>query len=593
MTALKNIRNFALIAHIDHGKSSLADWLIRLCGGLEEREMRSQVLDKMDIERERGITIKAQTARLSYKGYQLNMIDTPGHVDFSYEVSRSLSACEGSILIVDASQGVQAQTLANVYQALEHNHEILLVLNKTDLPAADPERIKGQIEEMIGLDTQDALLISAKTGMNVEAVLEGVIGKLPPPQGERDDVLKALLIDSWYDPYVGIVILIRVFNGQIRVKESIRFMSTGRVYEVDQVGIFTPKARLTGTLSAGEVGFITAGIRAIDETRVGDTITRDKQSAIRPLAGFKPSRPVVFCSLFASEAQEFEKLRDSLGKLSLNDSSVVYEPEASSSLGFGFRCGFLGLLHLEIVEERLRREFDLELVSTAPSVVYKLELTDGSWIDLHNPADMPEKTKIKEIQEPWIKATILAPQEYLGDILLLCEERRGRQIDLGYASNRVVIEYHLPLNEIVFDFYDRLKSISRGHASFDYTLEGYKIGDLVKVSIRINGESADSLAYIVPRGRAESRGRQLCLRLKELIPRQLFAVAIQAVIEGRVIARETVSALRKDVLAKCYGGDVTRKRKLLEKQKKGKKRMRQFGQVSIPQNVFIEVLKRK
>ena len=596
MTDLSHIRNFSIIAHIDHGKSTLADRLIQLCGGLDAREMREQVLDSMDIERERGITIKAQTVRLLYKAadgkqYTLNLMDTPGHVDFAYEVSRSLAACEGSILVVDASQGVEAQTLANVYQAIDANHEIVPVLNKIDLPAAEPDRVKQQIEDVIGLDASDAVEISAKTGLNVEAVLEAVVTRLPPPRGEKDAPLKALLVDSWYDPYLGVVILVRVVDGTLKVGQRVRFMAAGSSHDVDRVGQFTPKALLTGELGPGEMGFITAAIKDITLTKVGDTITDDKKPAAQALAGFKPSIPVVWCGLFPVDANDFERLRDSLGKLKLNDASFHYEAETSAALGFGFRCGFLGLLHLEIIQERLEREFDLDLITTAPSVVYKLHMTDGSVHDLHNPADMPDVVKIDRIEEPWIKATIMVPDEYLGAILQLCTERRGVQVDLTYAGSRAMLVYRLPLNEVVFDFYDRLKSISRGYASFDYQMDGYEEGDLVKMNILVNAEPVDALAMIVHRSQSERRGRQLCERLKDLIPRQLFKIAIQAAIGGRVIARETIGALRKDVTAKCYGGDITRKRKLLEKQKEGKKRMRQFGQVEIPQSAFIAALK--
>jgi GTP-binding protein LepA len=594
---LDHIRNFSIIAHIDHGKSTLADRLIQYCGGLDEREMKAQVLDSMDIERERGITIKAQTVRLNYTAkngetYQLNLMDTPGHVDFSYEVSRSLAACEGSLLVVDASQGVEAQTLANVYQAIEQNHEIVPVLNKIDLPAAEPDRVREQIEDVIGLDASDAVMISAKTGIGIEDVLEAIVNRLPPPkEGDRTAPLKAMLVDSWYDPYLGVVVLVRVVDGVLKTGMKVRFFKSGAVREVDRVGFMTPKGVLVPELGPGEIGFITAGIKEISETKVGDTITEDRRPTDKPLPGFKPSIPVVFCGMFPVDAGDFERLRDSLGKLALNDASFHYEAETSAALGFGFRCGFLGLLHLEIIQERLEREFDLDLITTAPSVVYKLYMTDGSVIDLHNPADMPDPVKIDHIEEPWIKATIMLPDEYLGGILQLCTERRGEQIELTYAGNRAMLVYRLPLNEVVFDFYDRLKSISRGYASFDYQWDGYREGDLVKMSILVNAEPVDALAMIVHRSEAERRGRALCERLKDLIPRQMFKIAIQAAIGGRVIARETISALRKDVLAKCYGGDITRKRKLLEKQKEGKKRMRQFGQVEIPQSAFIAALK--
>ncbi|HEV7370300.1 translation elongation factor 4 [Arenibaculum sp.] len=596
MTDLSHIRNFAIIAHIDHGKSTLADRLIQMCGGLDQREMREQVLDSMDIERERGITIKAQTVRLKYKAqdgreYLLNLMDTPGHVDFAYEVSRSLAACEGSILVVDASQGVEAQTLANVYQAIENDHEIVPVLNKIDLPAAEPDRVKQQIEDVIGLDASDAVMISAKTGLGVPDVLEAIVRRLPPPKGEADTPTKALLVDSWYDAYLGVVILVRVVDGRLKVGQKVRFMATGSAHEIDRVGVFTPKALLTGELGPGEMGFITAAIKDITQTKVGDTITDDRRPAAEPLPGFQPSIPVVWCGLFPVDAADFERLRESLGKLALNDASFHFEAETSAALGFGFRCGFLGLLHLEIIQERLEREFDLDLITTAPSVVYKVHMTDGTALDLHNPADMPDVVKIAHIEEPWIKATIMLPDEYLGGVLALCSERRGQQIELTYAGARAMLVYRLPLNEVVFDFYDRLKSISRGYASFDYQWDGYEEGDLVKLSILVNAEPVDALSMIVHRSQSEKRGRALCERLKDLIPKQLFKIAIQAAIGGRVIARETISALRKDVLAKCYGGDISRKRKLLDKQKEGKKRMRQFGQVEIPQSAFIAALR--
>ncbi|WP_158044636.1 translation elongation factor 4 [Skermanella pratensis] len=596
MSELKHIRNFAIIAHIDHGKSTLADRMIQMCGGLDSREMREQVLDSMDIERERGITIKAQTVRLLYTAkdgeqYQLNLMDTPGHVDFAYEVSRSLAACEGSILVVDASQGVEAQTLANVYQAIDNNHEIIPVLNKIDLPAAEPERVKEQIEDVIGLDASDAVMISAKTGLGIPDVLEAIVQRLPPPKGKPDGPVKALLVDSWYDPYLGVVILVRVVDGQLKVGMKMRMMASGAAREIDRVGVFTPKALLTGVLNPGEMGFITAGMKDITETKVGDTITDDRRPATEMLAGFKPSVPVVFCGLFPTDAAQFEHLRDSLGKLALNDASFHFEAETSAALGFGFRCGFLGLLHLEIIQERLEREFDLDLITTAPSVVYKIHMNDGSVIELHNPADMPDPVRITKIEEPWIKATIMLPDEYLGSVLQLCTDRRGEQVELTYAGSRAMMVYRLPLNEVVFDFYDRLKSISRGYASFDYQWDEYREGDLVKLSIMVNAEPVDALSTIVHRAAAEKRGRALCERLKELIPRQMFKIAVQAAIGSRVIARETISAMRKDVLAKCYGGDISRKRKLLDKQKEGKKRMRQFGQVEIPQSAFIAALK--
>jgi GTP-binding protein LepA len=596
MTDLAHIRNFAIIAHIDHGKSTLADRLIQRCGGLTAREMKEQVLDSMDIERERGITIKAQTVRLNYTAksgevYQLNLMDTPGHVDFAYEVSRCLAACEGSLLVVDASQGVEAQTLANVYQAIEHSHEIVPVLNKIDLPAAEPERIRQQIEDVIGLDASDAVLISAKTGLGIDDVLEALVNRLPPPKGDRNAPLKAMLIDSWYDPYLGVIVLVRVHDGVLKSKLKIRMLQTGATHDVEQVGIFTPKIEQVSELGPGEVGFITAGIKHVADCQVGDTITEERRQTTTPLPGFKPSVPVVFCGLFPIDAADYERLRDSLAKLRLNDASFQYEPETSAALGFGFRCGFLGLLHLEIIQERLDREFDLDLITTAPSVVYRVHLTDGTMKELHNPADMPETMRIEKIEEPWIRATILVPDEHLGAILKLCEERRGEQVELTYAGSRAMLVYRLPLNEVVFDFYDRLKSVSRGYASFDYQIDEYREGDLVKLSILVNAEPVDALACIVHRNYAEQRGRALCTRLKELIPRQLFKIAIQAAIGGKVIARETVSALRKDVTAKCYGGDVSRKRKLLDKQKEGKKRMRQYGNVEIPQSAFLAALK--
>jgi len=596
MTDLSRIRNFSIVAHIDHGKSTLADRLIQACGAVEAREMQDQMLDSRDIERERGITIKAQTVRLDYKAkdgkdYVLNLMDTPGHVDFAYEVSRSLAACEGSILVVDASQGVEAQTLANVYQALDVGHEIVPVLNKIDLPAADPERIKKQIEDVIGLDASDAVPISAKTGLNIDLVLEALVQRLPAPKGDGAAPLKALLVDAWYDLYLGVVLLIRVKDGRIARGMKIRMMNSGANYDVERVGVFTPKLKDAGELGAGEIGFVTAGIKAVADVAIGDTITEEKRRAAEPLAGFKPSLPVVWCGLFPVDPAQFEHLRESLAKLRLNDASFVYEPESSAALGFGFRCGFLGLLHLEIVQERLSREFDLDLIATAPSVVYKIYLTDGSVLDLHNPADMPDAVRIDHIEEPRIKATILVPDEYLGAILKLCQDRRGIQQNLTYVGNRAMVVYDLPLNEVVFDFYDRLKSVSRGYASFDYQMTDYREDDLVRLSILVNAEPVDALAIIVHRTQAESRGRALCVKLKELIPRQLFQIPVQAAIGGKIVARETISALRKDVLAKCYGGDITRKRKLLDKQKEGKKRMRQFGQVEIPQSAFLAALK--
>jgi GTP-binding protein LepA len=593
---LERIRNFSIIAHIDHGKSTLADRLIEACGGIEKRELQAQMLDTMDIERERGITIKAQTVRLNYKAhdgltYQLNLMDTPGHVDFTYEVSRSLAACEGSLLVVDASQGVEAQTLANVYLAIENNHEIIPVLNKIDLPAAEPDRVKQQIEDVIGIDASNALMISAKSGLGIADVLEAIVTQLPHPTGDENATLKALLIDSWYDPYLGVIILVRIKDGIMRKGMKIRMMSTGANYQIDQVGFFTPKREEVDELRPGEVGFITASIKYVADCNVGDTITDERNPADEPLAGFKPSVPVVFCGLFPIDAGEFEHLRQSLERLHLNDASFHYEPETSAALGFGFRCGFLGLLHLEIIQERLEREFDLDLITTAPSVVYKIYLTNGEMIELHNPADMPDVVRIDHIEEPWIRATILVPDEYLGGILTLCTERRGEQVELTYVGNRAMVVYKLPLNEIVFDFYDRLKSISRGYASFDYHVDEYREGDLVKLSILVNSEPVDALSIIVSRAQAEKRGRILCAKLKDLIPRQLFKIAIQAAIGGKIVARETVSAMRKDVLAKCYGGDVSRKRKLLDKQKKGKKRMRNIGNVEIPQSAFLAALK--
>lgn len=596
MNDLSKIRNFAIIAHIDHGKSTMADRLIEFCGAIESREMKEQILDSMDIERERGITIKAQTVRLQYKAkddetYHLNLMDTPGHVDFAYEVSRSLAACEGSLLIVDASQGVEAQTLANVYQAIDNNHEIIPVLNKIDLPAAEPERVKAQIEEVIGLDASNAILASAKSGIGIQDVLEAIVTRLPAPTGDATAPLQAMLVDSWYDPYLGVMILVRIKNGVLSKGSKIRMMSTKATYDVDRVGYFTPKQVMVDKLYPGEMGFITASIKHVADCNVGDTITEERRPALEALAGFKPSIPVVFCGLFPVDAADFERLRECLGKLRLNDASFHYEAESSAALGYGFRCGFLGLLHLEIIQERLEREFDLDLITTAPSVVYKMHMTNGTTIELHNPADMPDVVKIDFIEEPWIKATIMVPDEYLGAILTLCSERRGVQIDLTYAGNRAMAVYRLPLNEVVFDFYDRLKSISRGYASFDYVMDGYEESDIVKVAILVNNEPVDALSLMVHRGRAESRGRMICERLKDLIPRQLFKIAIQAAIGGKVIARETVSALRKDVTAKCYGGDISRKRKLLDKQKEGKKKMRQYGNVEIPQSAFIAALK--
>ena len=600
MTAatIDNIRNFSIVAHIDHGKSTLADRLIQLTGGLEAREMagKEQVLDSMDIERERGITIKAQTVRLRYRAkdgrdYVLNLIDTPGHVDFAYEVNRSLAACEGSLLVVDASQGVEAQTLANVYQAIDNNHDIVPVLNKVDLPAAEPEKVKQQIEDVIGIDASDAIPISAKTGVGIPDVLEAIVTRLPPPKGDRNATLKALLVDSWYDAYLGVIVLFRVVDGTIRKGDKIRMLGTNASYEVDRVGVFTPKRIEVDQLGPGEIGFLTASIKEVADTRVGDTITDDRKPVTEPLPGFKPAIPVVFCGLFPVDAAQFEDLRAAMGKLRLNDASFSFEMETSAALGFGFRCGFLGLLHLEIIQERLEREFNLDLIATAPSVIYKMTLTDGSQIEIHNPVDMPDVVKIEEIQEPWIEATIMTPDEYLGSVLKLCQDRRGVQKELTYVGNRAMAKYDLPLNEVVFDFYDRLKSVSKGYASFDYHLTDYKPSDLVKMQILVNGDPVDALSMLVHRTRAEGRGRAMVEKLKELIQPHMFQVPIQAAIGGKVIARETVRALRKDVTAKCYGGDATRKRKLLEKQKEGKKKMRQYGKVEIPQEAFIAALK--
>lgn len=595
-TPLDHIRNFSIVAHIDHGKSTLADRLIQTTGGLEAREMKEQVLDSMDIERERGITIKAQTVRLNYKAqdgetYVLNLIDTPGHVDFAYEVSRSMAAVEGSLLVVDASQGVEAQTLANVYHALDANHEIVPVLNKVDLPAADIPRVKAQIEDVIGIDASDAVEISAKTGLNIEGVLEAIVTRLPPPKGNPDAPLKALLVDSWYDTYLGVVVLVRIIDGTMRKGQRIRMMASGAVYELDRVAVQTPKLIEVQALTPGELGVFTASIKEVADTNVGDTITDDRKPTAEALPGFRPAQPVVFCGLFPVDASDFDELRAAMGKLRLNDASFSFEMETSAALGFGFRCGFLGLLHLEIIQERLSREFDLDLIATAPSVVYEVALTDGETIALHNPADLPDVMKIEEIREPWIKATILTPDEYLGAILKLCQDRRGIQNNLSYVGSRAMVEYDLPLNEVVFDFYDRLKSISKGYASFDYKLDTHRVGDLVKLTVLVNAEPVDALAMLVHRTVAESRGRQMCEKLKELIPPHLFVIPIQAAIGGKIIARETVRAMRKDVTAKCYGGDATRKRKLLDKQKKGKAKMRQYGNVNIPQEAFIKALK--
>lgn len=596
MQDLAKIRNFAIIAHIDHGKSTIADRIIETCGGLERREMSEQVLDSMDIERERGITIKAQTVRLKYKArdgqeYLLNLIDTPGHVDFSYEVSRSLAACEGSVLVVDATQGVEAQTLANVYLAIDNNHEIVPALNKVDLPSADVEKVKAQIEDVIGIDASGAVETSGKTGQGISELLEAIVHQLPAPQGDASAPLKALLIDSWYDSYLGVVILVRIKDGTLRKKQAIRMMSSNAVYTVDRIGVFTPKMQEVEELSAGEVGYITASIKSVGDCRVGDTITDNKRPCTEALPGFKPSIPVVFCSIFPVDSSQYEALKDALAKLKLNDASIDYQNENSAVLGLGFRCGFLGLLHMEIIQERIGREFDLDIITTAPSVAYKINLTKGETIMLHNPADMPDLSTVASIEEPMVRATILVPDTYLGAVLKLCTERRGVQQELTYVGSRAMVVYQIPLNEIVFDFYDRLKSITSGYASFDYELTGYEQSDLVKVQILINEEPVDALAFLCHRSEAESRGRQICERLKDLIPRHLFKIPIQAAIGGRVVARETISAMRKDVTAKCYGGDVTRKRKLLDKQKKGKQRMRQFGKVEVPQSAFIEALR--
>jgi GTP-binding protein LepA len=595
-TPLSRIRNFSIVAHIDHGKSTLSDRLIQQTGGLTAREMKEQVLDSMDIERERGITIKAQTVRLHYRAndgedYILNLMDTPGHVDFAYEVSRSLAACEGSILVVDASQGVEAQTLANVYKAIENNHEIVPVLNKIDLPAAEPDRVKQQIEDVIGIDASDAVECSAKTGIGIAEVLEAVVTRLPPPKGDENAPLKALLVDAWYDPYLGVVVLIRVFDGRIRAGQQIKMMQTGATYRVDKVGVFHPKATDVESLGPGEIGFFTGSIKEVANAAVGETITDEKKPTEKALTGFKEVQPVVFCGLFPVDAADFEDLRAAISRLRLNDASFSYEMESSAALGFGFRCGFLGLLHLEIIQERLSREFNLDLIATAPSVVYRIELNNGSTVELHNPSDMPDPVKIAKINEPWIKATIFTPDEYLGSVIKLCQDRRGEQRELSYVGSRAMVVYDLPLNEVVFDFYDRLKSISKGYASFDYEMIGYREGDLVKMQILVNAEPVDALSMLVYRGRAETRGRSMCEKMKELIPPHMFVIPIQAAIGGRIIARETVRALRKDVTAKCYGGDATRKRKLLDKQKEGKKRMRQFGKVEIPQEAFIAALK--
>ena len=591
-----HIRNFSIIAHIDHGKSTLADRLIQLCGAVSDREMVDQILDSMDIERERGITIKANTVRLDYTAkngekYVLNLIDTPGHVDFAYEVSRSLAACEGSLLVVDASQGVEAQTLANVYQAINNNHEIVPVLNKVDLPAADAERVRQQIEDVIGIDASDAIPISAKTGVGVPDVLEAIVHRLPAPKGDRNAPLKALLVDSWYDAYLGVVVLVRIIDGVLKKGMKVRLMSTNAVYQLERVGVSRPKKETVDELGPGEIGFFTASIKQVADTRVGDTVVDEKNLTATQLPGFRPAQSVVFAGFFPVDAARFEDLREAIGRLRLNDASFTYDMETSAALGFGFRCGFLGLLHLEIVRERIEREFNVDIITTAPSVIYKVNLRDGTHIDLHNPADLPDQTLIESIEEPWIEATILVPDEYLGSILKLCEDRRGRQKQLTYAGSRAMVVYELPLNEVVFDFYDRLKSVSRGYASFDYKMTDYEEGDLVRLGILVNAEPVDALAMIVHRARAEQRGRVMCEKLKELIPRHMFQVPIQAAIGGKIVARETLSAMRKDVTSKCYGGDISRKKKLLDKQKEGKKKMRQFGKVEIPQEAFISALK--
>ncbi len=595
-TPIGQIRNFAIVAHIDHGKSTLSDRLIQETGGLTAREMKEQVLDSMELERERGITIKAQTVRLTYRAkdgldYVLNLIDTPGHVDFAYEVSRSLAACEGSLLVVDASQGVEAQTLANVYQALDNNHEIVPVLNKVDLPAADVERVRTQIEDVIGLDASDAVLCSAKTGLGISEVLEAIVTRLPAPKGDEAAPLKALVVDAWYDPYLGVVVLVRILDGRMKIGQKIKMMQTGAIYSVDRLGVFLPKNTDVSSLGPGEIGFLTASIKEVADAAVGATFTDERRPTAEALAGFKEVQPVVFCGLFPVDAADFEDLRAAVGRLRLNDASFTYEMETSAALGFGFRCGFLGLLHLEIVQERLSREFNLDLIATAPSVIYRITMTNGEVIELHNPADMPDPVRIESIAEPWIKATIFTPDEYLGAVIKLCQDRRGSQRELSYVGSRAMVVYDLPLNEVVFDFYDRLKSISKGYASFDYSIEEYRTGDLVKMSILVNAEVVDALSMLVHRGRAEPRGRSMCEKMKDLIPPHMFVIPIQAAIGGKIVARENVRALRKDVTAKCYGGDATRKRKLLDKQKEGKKRMRQFGKVEIPQEAFIAALK--
>ncbi len=597
MTDISLIRNFSIVAHIDHGKSTLADRLIQTCGGLSNREMKEQVLDSMDIERERGITIKAQTVRLKYKykdgkEYILNIIDTPGHVDFSYEVNRSLAACEGSLLVVDSTQGVEAQTLANVYQALDNNHEIITVLNKSDLPASEPERVRSQIEDVIGIDTKNAILASGKTGEGVNAILNSIVENLPPPRGNENESLKALLVDSWYDSYLGVVILVRVIDGKITKKDQIIMMSNNSKHDVERVGVFTPKPIDIDEIGPGEIGFIVTGIKVLSDTKVGDTITKFRNPTKKPLAGFKPSKPVVFCGLFPIDSSDYGLLKDSLAKLKLNDSSIEYEPENSTALGLGFRCGFLGLLHLEIVVQRLEREYDINLITTTPGVVYKLETNNGKIIDLQNPTNMPEPSIIKSIKEPWIIATIITPDEYLGSIIKLCEDKRGIQKDMNYSGNRVVLKYDMPLNEVVFDFYDKIKSITSGYASFDYEISEYREGNLIKLSILVNDEAVDALSMIIHKDFAQKQGRLICEKLKDLIPRHQFQIPVQAAIGAKIIARETIKGFKKDVLTKIHGGGaLDRKRKLLDKQKKGKSRMKQFGKVEIPQEAFIGVLK--
>ena len=596
MIDIDKIRNFSIVAHIDHGKSTLADRLIQSTNTVADRDMKEQLLDSMDIERERGITIKANTVRIDYTAssgeeYVLNLIDTPGHVDFAYEVSRSMRAVEGSLLVVDSTQGVEAQTLANVYQAIDADHEIVPVLNKIDLPASDCDRVSEQIEDVIGIDASEALEVSAKSGLGIKETLEAIVEKLPPPKGDKNSPLKAMLVDSWYDAYLGVVVLVRIMDGVLGKGDKVKMFSNGSVHTVDRIGVFRPEMQATEQLGPGEIGFITASIKQVRDTKVGDTITHEKKGAEEALPGFNPSQPVVFCGLFPVDSSEFEDLREAIEKLALNDASFSFEMETSAALGFGFRCGFLGLLHLEVIRDRIEREYDIELITTAPSVIYHIYMNDGSFIQLHNPADMPDLSKVDHLEEPRIKATILVPDEYLGDVLKLCQDRRGIQEDLTYAGSRAMVVYDLPLNEVVFDFYDRLKSVTKGYASFDYQMTGYRQDNLVKMSILVNEEPVDALSVMVHRDRAELRGRAMCEKLKDLIPRHMFKIPIQAAIGGKVIARETLAALRKDVTAKCYGGDATRKRKLLDKQKAGKKRMRQFGKVDIPQEAFISALK--